>query len=149
MKNILLLVLTVVAFNFTTQAQKNKKSTSKLIVPELVNSSFNASFSDTVKKNWEKNYMGNYVAKFSNEKESQMAEFNKEGILLKNITNYTVNNVPEVVVNAVNTDYVDSKINTAEKIIIEKIIPYYKVTITTAANKNKTLLVTEEGLITE
>ena len=149
MKNLLLLMISVMVFNFSTQAQKNKKSTSKLIVPEMVNTSFTTNFSDTVKKNWEKNLMGNYVAKFNNEKESQMAEFNKEGILLKSITNYKVNNVPEVVVNAVNTDYVDSKINTAEKIMIEKMMPYYKVTITTAANKNKTLLVTEEGLITE
>ena len=149
MKNVLLLVLTVVAFNFTTQAQKNKKSTSKLIVPELVNTSFNTSFSDTVKKNWEKNVMGNYVAKFSNEKESQMAEFNKEGILLKSITNYTANNVPEVIVNAVNKDYAEAKIISTEKIMIEKMMPYYKVNITTAANKNKVLLVTEDGLITE
>ena len=149
MKNFLLLLITVVAFNFSTQAQKNKKSTPKLIVPEMVNTSFTTNYSDTVKKNWEKNHMGNYVAKFSNEKESQMAEFNKDGVLLKSITNYTVDNVPEVVANSINMDYADSKINSAEKIMIEKMMPYFKVTITTATNKNKTLLVSEEGIITE
>lgn len=149
MKNLFLLLISVVAINFSTQAQKNKKAKPKLIVPEMVNTSFNTNFSDTVKKNWEKNNMGNYVAKFSAENQTQMAEFNKDGALLKSIINYNAEYVPEVILNAVNTDYAEAKINSTEKIMIEKMAPYYKVNITTAAKKNKVLLVTENGLITE
>lgn len=148
MKNLLLLI-TVVAFSFSTQAQKNKKTTPKLIVPEMVNTSFNANFSDILEKNWEKNYMGNYVAKIDDDRQTQIAEFNKDGILLKSIINYKTESVPENIVAAVNNDYVDAKIISTEKIMIEKMMPYYKVNITTATNKNKTLLVTEDGLITE
>ena len=149
MKNLLLLLISVVALNFGTQAQKSKKATPKLIVPEMVNASFNTNFSETTVKSWEKNYMGNYVAKFSTENQTQLAEFNKDGILIKSVINYNTENAPEVITNAVNTDYADAKINSTEKIMIEKMAPYYKVNITTASNKNKVLLVTENGLITE
>ncbi len=149
MKNLLLLLVSVVTLSFSTQAQKSKKAAAKLIVPELVNTSFNTNFSETAEKKWDKNLMGNYVATIKAENQTQVAEFNKEGVLLKSIINYTTENTPEVIVNAVNTDYAEAKIISTEKIMIEKMMPYYKVNITTAANKNKVLLVTEEGLITE
>lgn len=149
MKNLLLLLISVVALNFSTTAQKTKKVNAKLIVPELVNNSFITNFSDTLKQNWEKNYMGNYVAKFADDKQTQTAEFNKDGILLKSVIEYKVESTPENIINAVNADYVDAKITSAEKIMIEKMMPYYRVNITTAANKNKVLLVTEEGLVTQ
>ncbi len=149
MKNLFLLLISIVALNFSSQAQKSKKATAKLIVPELVNNSFTVNFSDSLKKNWEKNHMGNYVAKFNDDHQTQSAEFNKDGVLLKSIIEYKAEFTPEVVINAVNTDYANAKIVSAEKIMIEKMIPYYKVNITTAENKNKVLFVTEEGLVTQ
>ena len=149
MKNLFLLLISIVALNFSSQAQKSKKATAKLIVPELVNNSFTVNFSDSLNKNWEKNHMGNYVAKFNDDHQTQSAEFNKDGVLLKSIIEYKTEFTPEVVINAVNTDYANAKIVSAEKIMIEKMIPYYKVNITTAENKNKVLFVTEEGLVTQ
>lgn len=148
MKNLLLLCLGVLILNFNSNAQK-KKSTAKLIVPEMVSNSFTSNFSEAANKKWEKNNLGNYVAKFGDASQEHVAIFNKEGVLLKSNTTFNNDNIPGVVTDAVNGDYEGAKINKAEKITIERMNPYYRVEITTALNKNKILLISENGLVTE
>lgn len=150
MKNLFLMMLVFLLGSLGTQAQKAKKNTSKLIVPEMVNTSFESNFAATTQKDWSKNYLGNYVANFKVEGVGkQTAEFNSNGNLLKSVTVYDSSATPEIVINAIEKDYAGAKINSSEKVIIENLAPYYKVNLTDAALKTKMVLVSETGLVTE
>lgn len=151
MKNTIFLVSAGLILSISAQAQKNKKTTpAKFNVPENVNASFKGSFATVDKNKWDKTYTGNYVAVFTNsENQSQTAEYNEAGVLVKTKTVYSTDALPQIVNTAIETKYAGSKVSECIKLEIPGVAPYFKVKIETINNLKKELFISEEGVVAE
>ncbi|MDB5201635.1 MAG: hypothetical protein JWQ27_1044 [Ferruginibacter sp.] len=150
MKNVFLILIAGL-FSFSASAQKKKsKAVVKLNVPEMVDASFKTQYATVEKNKWSKNYSGNYEATFTNaESLKQVAEYNASGRVVKTKTVFDVNALPANISTAVQAGYPEAKVTECTKYEIPGVSPYYKVKVTTTANKNKDLFISEEGAITE
>jgi Tfp pilus tip-associated adhesin PilY1 len=151
MKNTLLILAAGLLLNFSVEAQKKKSTaTPKVDVPESVDASFKNQYASVDTKNWSKTYNGNFVAEFTNEaSQKQSTEYNKAGVLLKTKTTVDVATLPEQITNALKTQYADAQVSEVVKTEIPGVAPFYKVKLTLADSKQKDILVSEEGTITE
>ncbi len=151
MKNTLFLICAGLLLSISVQAQKKKKSApAKLNVPENINASFKNSYAVAENSKWSKNYTGNYVANFTNANSLvQTSEYNAAGILVKSKTTLDITSLPEVVTMAVEKKYSGAKVVDCMKIEIPGLAPYYKVKVMLVENKEKELLISEEGSVTQ
>ena len=149
MKNIFLLLLSILLFTVHLQAQKKPVAT-HLSVPENVTTSFKSQFAVSEQNQWSKNYSGNYVVNFTNaDKLFQMAEYNPSGALVKSRVNYLPGALPQNVTDALAIQYPNVKLSECAKMQLPGVAPYYKVKILNNDNTSKELLISEEGTITE
>lgn len=151
MKNTLFLICAGLLLSISVQAQKKKKSApAKLNVPENIDASFKNSYAVAENSKWSKNYTGNYVANFTNANSLvQTSEYNAAGILVKSKTTLDITALPEVVTMAVEKKYSGAKVVDCMKIEIPGLAPYYKVKVMLVENKEKELLISEEGSVTQ
>ena len=150
MKNTLFLICAGLMLSFGAQAQTKKKATpAKVKVPEAVDASFKSSYADVENNKWSKNYTGNYVAVFKNaNNQEQTTEYNTAGVLVKSKTTLDLAALPEPITTAVEKRYPGSKISECIKVEIPGLAPYYKTKVMVAENKEKVLLISEEGAVT-
>lgn len=155
MKNTFLFLVGFLLFSLTADAQKKKikqKSKTekiKLKVPEEVNNSFKSQYTTVQDDKWSKNYSGYYVVNFTNaENLKQASEYNSQGTLVKTKITYDVAALPEVVGNALKTQYAEAKVLEGYRIEVPGVAPYYKVKIATDT-KQKELFISEAGVITQ
>lgn len=153
MKNVFLILCAGLMLGVSAQAQTKKKKTTepKVVVPENINSSFASANAGVENSKWSKNYTGNYVATFTNTSSlQQSAEYNAKGDLVKTTTTYDVAAVPANITTALQNGYSDLKITEATKVEVPGVTPFYKVRVENGeTKKQKTLLISEEGAITE
>jgi len=153
MKNTLLILAAGLVLSFSAEAQKKKtktKTKAKLDVPELVSTSFKTQYATVEDNKWSKNYSGYYVANFTNaSSQKTTVEYNLKGEPVKTKISYDVAALPEVITNALLTPYPNAKVKEAVRMEVAGMKPYYKVSLTTADNKNKDIYISEEGQITE
>lgn len=152
MKNTFLIICASVLFGFSANAQATKKKvvTPKVNVPENVNNNFVTQYTGVQNSNWAKNYSGNYIATFTNvNSQSQSAEYSAKGDLVKTTTILDVNALPENISKALATNYATSKVVEALKVEMPGVAPFYKVKVENENNKQKQVLISEEGSITE
>ncbi len=150
MKNVFLSLSAILILSFASQAQKSKKTTVKINVPETVNESFKGTFASVEKNNWNKTKLGNYEVSFTNNDSlTQVAEYNDAGVMLKSHTVYNLEALPENITAAVEKKYAGSKVNECVKVEIPGIAPYYKVKLETTTNLKRELFISEEGVVVE
>ena len=151
MKSIILIIVAGLIFNFSANAQKKKTVVkTKVIVPENVNTSFKNQYASVDKNKWSKNYSGNFVADFTNASSlKQTVEYDAAGGVIKTKTMYDVAALPENITTALATNYANAKVTECAKVEIPGVAPYYAVKLTTADNKQKQLLISEDGTVTQ
>ena len=156
MKSIFLILTAGLILSVTTQAQthkthKKKKAVvvAKLSVPDNVNASFKNQYATVENNKWSKNYSGNFIADFTNtSSQKQTVEYTAAGQVLKMKTIFDVTALPQNITTALQTNYADAKVTECAKVEIPGVAPYYAVKITTADNKLRQLLISEEGVVT-
>ncbi len=151
MKNTFLLLCAGLILSVSAEAQtKKKSSTAKVTVPESVSESFKGTYASVEKNKWNRTYTGNYVAVFTTpDSLSQEVEYNSNGVMVKTKTIYTPTTIPVVVGTAIEAKYPAATIVEAVKMDIPGVKPYYKVSLTTAENAKRNLLISEEGAIAQ
>lgn len=152
MKNVLMIICAGLMLSVSAQAQKKKKASApKLHVPENINTTFTSANEGATNSKWSKNYTGNYVATFTNASSmKQSVEYSAKGDLVKTTTTYDVNALPENVKTALTSQYATATVIDCSKVEVPGVTPFYKVKIENAdTKKQKQLLVSEEGTITE
>ena len=150
MKNIFLSLSAILILSFASQAQKTKKATAKVNVPENVNESFKGTFASAEKNKWNRTNIGNYQVSFTNSDSlSQVAEYNEAGVMLKSKIVYNLEALPENVSLAVEKKYVGAKVTECIKMQIPGVAPYYKVKAETTTNLKRELFISEEGVVVE
>lgn len=151
MKSIFLVLSAGLMLSLSAHAQKKKTvKAPKLNVPENVNASFKSQYSAVDNNKWSKNYSGNFIADFINaSSQKQTVEYNATAQVIKTKTFFDVTALPQNITTALQTNYADAKVTEAAKVEIPGVTPYYSVMITTANNKQKQLLVSEEGTVTQ
>ena len=151
MKSIFLILSAGLMLSLSAQAQKKKAvKVPKVNVPENVSASFKSQYAVVDNNKWSKNYSGNFIADFTNaSSQKQTVEYDAAGQIIKTKTFFDVTALPQNITTALQTNYADAKVTEATKVEIPGVTPYYSVTITTADNKQKQLLVSEEGTVTQ
>ncbi len=151
MKNTFLLLCAGLILSVSAEAQtKKKSSTAKVTVPESVSESFKGTYASVEKNKWNRTYTGNYVAVFTTpDSLSQEVEYNSNGVMVKTKTIYTPTTIPVVVGTAIEAKYPAATIVEAVKMDIPGVKAYYKVSLTTAENAKRNLLISEEGAIAQ
>lgn len=152
MKNTFLIICASVLFGFSASAQTSKKKvvTPKVNVPENVNNVFVTQHAGVENSSWAKSYSGNYIATFTNMNNlSQSAEYSAKGDLVKTTTTLDVNALPENITKAVNANYATSKVVEALKVEMPGVASFYKVKVEDENKKQRNVLISEEGSVTE
>ncbi len=150
MKNIFLSLSAVLILSFAAQAQKTKKVTPKVSVPENVNESFKGTFATVEKNKWNKTVIGNYEVAFTNSDSlAQVAEYNDAGVMVKSRTMYKLEALPEAITAAVQKKYAGAVVKECVKMEIPGVAPYYKVKLETTTSLKRELFISEEGVVVE
>ena len=150
MKNIFLSLSAVLVLSFASQAQKSKKSSPKVNVPENVNESFKGTFAAVEKNKWNKTVIGNYEVSFTNRDSlTQVAEYNEAGVMVKSRIRYNLEALPENITAAVEKKYAGAKVTECVKMEIPGLAPYYKVKLETSSSLKRELFISEEGVVVE
>jgi hypothetical protein len=155
MKNAFFIVCAGLLLSVSAEAQKTKTkvktSSPKVNVPENIKGSFATNYEGVKDTKWSKNYTGNYVANFTDSTSlKQSLEYNAKGDKVKTTTTYDIAALPPVITTALQTSYADAKVIEASKVEVPGVSPFYKVKIERGENKKqKQLLISEDGLITE
>ncbi len=140
----------VLVLSFASQAQKTKKTTPKVNVPENVNESFKGTFATVEKNKWNKTVIGNYEVSFTNSDSlTQVAEYNDAGVMVKSKTIYNLEALPEIITASVEKKYSGAKVTECVKMEIPGVAPYYKVKLETPTNLKRELYISEEGVVVE
>ncbi len=150
MKNIFLSLSAVLLLSFASLAQKSKKSTPKVSVPENVNESFKGTFASVEKNKWNKTVIGNYEVSFTNSDSlTQVAEYNDAAVMVKSRITYNLEALPEIITTAVQKKYAGATVKECVKMEIPGVAPYYKVKLETTSNAKRELFISEEGVVVE
>lgn len=156
MKNAFFLICVGIALSFSAEAQKKTKTkvkvtTAKVNVPENIKGSFSANYEGVKDAKWTKNYTGNYIANFTDSTSlKESLEYNAKGDKVKTTTMYDVAALPVNITTAVQSQYAGASVVEASKVEVPGVTPFYKVKIERGeTKKQKQLLISEEGLITE
>ena len=151
MKSIFLILSAGLIFSVSIQAQKKKTVVkAKVNVPENVNSSFKNQYATVDNSKWSKNNSGSFIADFTNASSlKKTVEYNAAGQVIKTKTIYDATALPQNITTALQTNYADAKVTECTKVEIPGVAAYYAVKITTADNKQRQLLISEEGTVTE
>lgn len=156
MKNTLLVLAAALLFNVSAEAQKkvhkSKKAVvaAKLVVPQNIDSSFKTNYSAVADGKWSKNYSGNYIADFTNQSNmKQSIEYDRAGNVIKTKTYFDSSAVPVNVTNALQKNYSNARLTEVSKVEIPGVMPYYSVKLWTPDNRQKQLLISEEGTVSE
>lgn len=133
MKNTLLL-LGLVSISIAANAQQ-KKSHKAVAKPSIVTPtdpaqlSFNQQFSENTMASWTKSAGGNFIAQFDKDGSKQTAEFTPEGKWVRTKIILGFDQLPETVQKSIKSKYPDAEINSAEKILLENVPVFYKVSL--------------------
>lgn len=153
MKNAFFILSLTLLVGFSAQAQTKKKTSkaANVNVPENIKGSFATNYADVKDNKWSKNYTGNYVANFTKDSTlKQSLEYNSKGDLVKTTSMYNVNALPANITTALQTQYADARVVEASKVEVPGVTAFYKVKVERGENKKqRTLLISEEGTITE
>lgn len=157
MKNIFLILAAGLLFSVSAEAQKkvHKKkkvaaATAKLVVPQNIDSTFKSTYTNTVDSKWSKNYSGSYIVDFTNQSNmKQSLEYDRAGYVIKSKTYFDSTAVPENVTTALQKDYSNAKLTQVSKVEIPGVAPYFSVNLLTTDNKQRHLLISEDGIVTE
>lgn len=150
MKNTYLLIgLLFISIMAVAQEKKPKKAVANLTVKTPVLQSFNQKFPEGIAvSGWEQSPGGNFIAHFEKEGFKQTAEFKPDGSWVKTKVVYAGEQLPEAVQHSIKEKYPDAEIDAAEKLFLENIPAFYKVSL----KKDKDgwiVWVNETGIIKE
>lgn len=155
MKNVFLILAAGLLFSVSAEAQKkvHKKkviTSAKLVVPQNIDSSFKTNYSTAANSKWSKNYSGSYIADFTNQSNmKQSVEYDRAGNVTKMKTYFDSSAVPQNVTAALQKNYSSAKLSEVSKVEIPGVAPYYSVKLWTAENKQRQLLISEDGTVSE
>jgi Tfp pilus tip-associated adhesin PilY1 len=156
MKNIFLILAGGLLFSVSAEAQKKKVhkkkmvASAKLVVPQNIDSTFKTHYSTAANSKWSKNYSGSYIADFTNQSNmKQSVEYDRAGMVIKTKTFFDSSAVPQNVTTALQKNYSNAKLSEVSKVEIPGVAPYYSVKLLTADNKQRQLLISEDGTVSE
>lgn len=149
MKRLLITTCAILIISLNATAQK-KTTTSAVKAPEVVQTNFKSTYPEAGEAKWTKNHSGNFAVTFKHtDGKTQFSEYDADGKLLKSTIQIPVEAVNPEHQESIKALYADATITAFTKYEIEGVTPYYKVTIQQPDQSTKSLLMSEEGTITE
>ncbi len=133
MKNTFLL-MSFISISFVAVAQQ-KHTTKAVAKPNVVTptdpvqTSFTQQFSGNPNTSWTKTPGGNFIAQFDKDGLKQTAEFTPEGKWVRTKASLSFDQLSEAAQKAIKGKYPDAEVVSTEKILLENVPPFYKVSL--------------------